>query len=304
MSSDTKYTPAEYIKYVEMDDSSYHLLVEGRDDEKAFDTLIGTLVSEPEQNTIALHSAETLACGDPENRGIVEGLCAQITEKTWASRFVGFVDREFRGFVHDPIPRDIIGGHYICGRLVWSRGHSIENYLFDPTILSQPLATFSPPGCRQAVRLFKSVFDPTIRLACAIGLAACDIDRLKRVRKTIEPRIVLVRESVVEADIASWKSLLLQRITEVEVESLLERIGHWQVQISQADFDVVRWLCDGHIGFRLIWAVYEKCLNMATLNLPPSRDVLRYNRCVDSWVDSAANKQSTYPAEVFALLGC
>jgi len=48
-----------------------------------------------------------------------------------AERSIGFVERELRYFDLEDCIHDLIGDHKAVNHLVWSRGHSIENYFFE-----------------------------------------------------------------------------------------------------------------------------------------------------------------------------
>ena len=78
------------------------------------------------------------------NRTKVERVCELIAAWPFQRRFIGFVDREFREFTFSEIVGDGLRSHRCKDRLVWSRGHSIENYLFDFRVIRESLCDFSP----------------------------------------------------------------------------------------------------------------------------------------------------------------
>jgi hypothetical protein len=130
MTDEGRFTPEEYLKYLEIDDLSRHILVEGRDDKRIFELLLRELCHTDEKSQILVDSAEAFVECHPENRETVEDICNKITGEAYSDRLVAFVDREFREFDF-PQLLDRVDGHKISGQLVWSRGHSIENYFFD-----------------------------------------------------------------------------------------------------------------------------------------------------------------------------
>lgn len=79
----------------------------------------------------------------PSKRERVEYVCAKALNTPEARKLVGFVDREFREFEQGDTLRDLLDGHQTVGRVVWSRGHSIENYNLDGYILRQSLRNHS-----------------------------------------------------------------------------------------------------------------------------------------------------------------
>jgi hypothetical protein len=304
MSSESKFTAREYVQFIEMDDTCRHLLVEGRDDQRLFEVLLHSLLEDGDRRLIEIDNAQSFIGVDPSNRGIVEHVCERIDCETFHERLVGFVDREFRGF-DDALLEDTIAGHKVSGRLVWSRGHSVENYVFDLSILWYPLVALSPNGFEESIGLFASVFESALRSACAIGLAARDTGKLTRVRSSINSGIVAVDDPRVVIDFEAWRNELESKLTEQEIETLFRNFHSWHDKLLDIDFDAVRWTCDGHIGFSFIWRVYEQCLALtANKNLLEVKRKVRFNICVNSWIRYVRSTRSGYPAEVLTLLGC
>jgi hypothetical protein len=132
-----QYTPAEFRNFLMMSHDK-HLLVEGIDDKIAFKLLFEELSG---KHDIKIDTAERLINFERPlgNREKVEEICRTVTGRSFADKLVGFVDREFREFEWDNDIRDNLGQHKVDGRLVWSRGHSIENYFFDFIILREAL---------------------------------------------------------------------------------------------------------------------------------------------------------------------
>jgi hypothetical protein len=304
MTSDTKYRLEEYLKYLEMDSATRHMLVEGSSDCRAFVTLFEYLPQGFDRDSISMDTAESLIELDGNNRQIVEIVCSMISNFEHARRFVGFSDREFRGFSLAPELQDDIQGHRVDKRLVWSRGHSIENYFLDPNILREPLMEACPDGFRIVSAGYNELFDSLICIACAIGLAARDINRLNRIRPTINASILTIAEQNLEIDFDTWRNDLSKRLLADKLENLINRYRHWSALVQDADISVVRWMCDGHIAHKLVWATYEKCLARENCRLAPApHEDLRFNMCAAAWARRAALNQCTYPAEILELLG-
>ena len=302
MTDEGKFTPEEYLKYLEMDDISRHILVEGRDDKRIFELLLRELCHTDEKSRILVDSAAAFVECHPENRETVEDICDKITGETYSDRLVAFVDREFREFDF-PKLLDHLNGHKVSGQLVWSRGHSIENYFFDFDTLCDPFIAFSPEGFDEALDIFKDVFDSAMRVACAISLAAREIGRLKRVRASINAQMLNVDGSETELNFDAWKMNLEGKLSPDEVERLFTRFEFWYNKVLEADHNIARWMCDGHIGFRFIWTVYDRCVQLSgqkgTLEAKPP---IRFNVCANSWVKHLLDNQCEYPAAVLDLL--
>jgi hypothetical protein len=296
------FTAEEYLKYLEADDTNRHILVEGRDDRRVFELLLRELCHE--EGPIIVDSAEAFVNCHPENCRIVEDICGKVVDEPYADRLAAFVDREFREFDRALELQDRINGHKVCGRLVWSRGHSVENYLFDFSTLCDPFIAFSPDKFDVSLDLFEDVFESAVQIACAIGLAAREMSRLGRVRKSINTSMLETGGSEVRINFDGWRASLTGKLTEEEIEELFNQFGLWYDRVLEANYSVVRWMCDGHTGFRLIWAVYDLCVQLSgqgsTLK---SKSRILFNVCVNSWVRLVWDSPREYPLAVFDLLG-
>lgn len=123
---------------------------------------------------ILVDSAEHLIKGNQSsdfsnNRQKVEAIAHSICQKNYASGFVGFVDRELYKFQWDCESnlelQDVLNSHEVVQRLVFSRGHSIENYVFDLSILCEALEYLSTTVyANSAIQLFKTVFSANLRI--------------------------------------------------------------------------------------------------------------------------------------------
>jgi hypothetical protein len=324
-----QYDPAGYRGYIQYSHEK-HLLVEGRDDKRVFALLLDEFFGQMVQGTgskrdnIKIDSAEHLVdFGIPiGNREKVEMICDSVSTLPYADRLVGFVDREFREFERDPSIDDRIGRHKVTGRLVWSRGHSIENYYFDFDTLRQPLRTFSVIDYfRDVFELFERIFEQTIRLACAASLAGDELQRLKPIKSSADRDIFDIAFSGSEVTLTiklnAWKACLLnkQRLSEGTADGILEHFRLWYDRVKEADFRIVRWMCHGHIGLAFIWAAYSRCVcevcqragrsnpETEARRILKAEESVRFNTCAEVWARRALGNQSEYPVEVLKLLG-
>jgi Protein of unknown function (DUF4435) len=182
------------------------LLVEGSQDKQAFQLLI----AEAEErgwrapNDLTIDSAESIlsrADNVPSNRERVERVFADFDTSSLTVRVVGFVDREYRDFDVSPLYDRHANSHHLIGRVVWSRGHSLENYFFEPDIMSRAIrAVAMTDSYNAAIRAFETAFDSLVRLACAAGLAALEQGRLQMLPATIDSDVIVITDQ--EADIA------------------------------------------------------------------------------------------------------
>lgn len=321
-----KYTPSDYRSLLSYSHQR-HLLVEGGDDKRAFSLFLDELferLAPPGIESVRIDSAQDLIEFDEAgNREKVEMVCESVSGRPYAKRIVGFVDREFREFDRHPHLADGVKGHRISGRLIWSRGHSIENYYFDFNTLRSPLREFSVTDrFRDALALLEAVFAQTIRLACAASLAGDEIGMLSLVKGSVGQDVFDVcnaGEASLTLGLGAWCSKLMGRLRSSEgiAERLIDRFQFWYARVEAADFHVVRWMCHGHIGLAFIWAVYSRCVlevckqrgysehdsEAEARRVLKAEESVRFNACAARWVERSLGDHCSYPMQVFELLG-
>lgn len=294
-----------------------HLLVEGRDDKRLFTLLLDEFFGR--EHGVDVDSVEDYIEKElPNNRDQVEDLCHSIGNMPFADKLVGFSDREFRGFETDGTLTDTINCHRVEGRLVWSRGHSIENYFFAFPILYEPMRDSTEIDyLYQALDLFENVLESAIRVACAIGITGHELQKLDPLRGSIDKKWLAIESSHVTVNIDDWKEHLIRQIhlTGEQAEYVLERFLFWYQKTQVSDVHTIRWMCDGHIGLKFLWIVYARCVAVisrqigrespekAAQNALKSPETNRFNTCASWWIRRAKEKQSEYPEDVFQLLG-
>jgi len=251
------------------------------------------------------------------NREKVEEICKTVVERSahldrtggrgYAHKMVGFVDREFRGYDLGKTIHDHLGKHNILDRLVWSRGHSIENYLFDKRVFSEPLRIYAAEHFEDARKLFSSVWDSALRLACAGSLAALDTGRVKAIENSMDWKMLKLNGPELALDVKAWLNRLNQKLSKPVANRVVERFQSWHEKVQDTDIDTVRWLCHGHTGFAWLWNTFACCVYEVSQDANSARDVLkdkdhRFVACVVAWAKGVRTEQYEYPAEVLKLL--
>jgi hypothetical protein len=317
------YTPSGYRNLIRMSNDR-RLLVEGKEDKNLFQLLLDELYINQKLDSAKIKipkidSAEQLVSVDNAtgNRQKVEILCKSLADKNYKYKLVGFVDREFREFNISDTIHDNLNIHKVEGQLVWSRGHSIENYFFDFSILREPLRDLSATEWfKEALTLFEKLIFSTLRLACCISLIGNEIGKLNVLKNSINWKIITITSSNLELLVDDWAEYLInQRLNDKEVEKIITLYKYWQPIIENADFQVVRWICHGHIGVAVVWAVYSRCVYYICSKLgrnKPESEVAkvqgikegnRTHACASWWARKAMGNQCDYPIEVLKLLG-
>jgi hypothetical protein len=303
-----------------------HILVEGKDDKRVFLLFLDELLertSSPIVDNVQVDSAQSLIeFENAGNREKVEIVCENIVGKSYSEKIIGFVDREFREFNCNPQLSDNLEEHRVIDRLVWSRGHSIENYCFDFDTLRVPLRDFSLTDkfC-DALNLFESVFEETIGLACAASLAGDEVGMLSLVKSSADQHtfdIDFDGEPRLKMKTDCWERNLVGRCrTTPEIaEQLIDRFQYWSERVNETEFSVVRWMCHGHIGLSFIWAVYSHCViktcqkngyeerkaRAEARRVLKAEESVRFNACAARWVERSLGNQCIYPIQVFDLI--
>ncbi|MEI6305179.1 MAG: DUF4435 domain-containing protein, partial [Candidatus Taylorbacteria bacterium] len=261
MSENPSFTAAGFRGWIDMSDDMF-LLVEGDDDKRLFKRMVRELLSD-KQRPIHIYSAQDFIDTPLIGQGCrekVETISQIIEQYPYASRYVGFVDREFRDFEIGDKLKDNLNKHQVSGRLIWSRGHSIENYYLDFSTLLSPLRVFSTTQYfDQALDLFERYFESIIRLACAASLVGKECDnRLNLVKSSIGWELMRIHQNQIVVDLDLWKEHLIkkQKLQVSDATHLVECFQKWTQVVENADFEDVRWLCHGHIGLAYVWASY------------------------------------------------
>lgn len=249
------------------------LLVEGQEDVKFFECLRVALSLNPED--VMIQDADFLTPGGDENRRknveyVAEKLSAEYPHI--ASDFIGFADREFDNFEYNALPlSDLVNDQIQIDRLIYSRGHSIENYVFNYGLLKDALE-FSYPvasGYRTtALGRMESQFTDVIRLACAMSLSALKVEVISRVSDALHHirawdnnrRIVYYNASLhsVELDEDEFRQRLMQEdVPGEKIRDFLDEYRHYVAALeSSPNSGTERWLCHGHIGMHLLRISY------------------------------------------------
>ncbi|MCE2458975.1 MAG: DUF4435 domain-containing protein, partial [Dehalococcoidia bacterium] len=242
-----------------------HILLEGSQDKDFFTRMCETIWKVPKRH-VNIATAEQLNSDGSilGNRDKVEIVCDLVLQHSFQSRFIGFVDREFRGFALHESVGDDLRTHWCCGRLVWSRGHSIENYLFEFDVVRRALLDCSTNGevAGIALEVLEEQFPQVIRIACALGLTGKEYNELGVVRRTVHWSTMRLIDGKFSWDIDVWDKALNDHanLPDKTRASLVNGFRRWFDIAEVSPLDDVRWGCDGHIGLNLIWAAYTTAI--------------------------------------------
>jgi hypothetical protein len=293
------------------------LLVEGAYDKRAFLRLFheGRQVGlfDPEAFAVIIDTAEAMIKAEEDavgNREKVEAICSGMSEHDEFSHFVGFVDREFREFDDAKIV-DLVQRHRVEGRLVWSPGHSIENYYFDPQSLAELVqAAAFTQSFLAAFTLYSQIFVDLMRTLCAASLAGRDNQVPGLIAGTFGSGAINISTGTVSINSPIWKTRLLSKTKgNIQLaESIITSYLAWRERLADAQPTVLRWQCHGHVGFAATWIAYSRCVYEAGGDADEANCVLtvgeaaRQSISADIWARKAVLEEAEYPREIFELL--
>ncbi len=325
-----KYKLAEYRVYLMnsiISGKNRHILVEGKDDKYLIKRLCHDFLSNNSQinfDKILVDSAEDLTEDNQltssfGNRDKVEFIASSIIDKPYANGFVGFIDRELDGFEWDYESsedlQDFISSHQVLSRLILSRGHSIENYIFEFSILSEVLKIVSTTiYTNQAIELFKENFEAVLRIACSLGLAATKAQILSKTKSSIDWKLIeIISPTEINFKLDDWITKLSSRgIEQEQIENLKLHYTIYTEQISRTSISLVRWICHGHIGYSFLTALYERCIFEVCPNQQePNKELSRITWAtkelfyifINCWIGKISENKYEYPTAIFELLG-
>lgn len=293
------------------------LLVEGMSDKLTFQTLIDEAGQRNHElkRDIDIDTAEMIESPADEilgNREKIEEVCRGLVGDKAVQQFVAFVDREFREFSEGETIVDMISGHRIDGHVVWSKGHSLENYYFDFVTLRQAFRTVSETGkFTQALDKFERIFGSALLCSCAVGLAGRDVGNIEIARTSINWETISITSNSVSVDQVRWaESLRRKRYDRESIEHLIRCYIEWVHRLSSVDLNTVRWLCHGHVGLSVLWAIYGHCVfevsgddRHEVQKILKEKAGLRAKVCVEAWVQKALDGNTDFPQPVMEALG-
>lgn len=313
--SGISYDAASYRNLLRMT-SHKHLLVEGSDDVRFFKILFDDIFS-GKTVPVRIDSADTLIKFGSvlSNREKVEELCHSVAGLPIEKKLVGFVDREFRGFEFQPLLQDLLGSHKVDGRLIWSRGHSVENYFFDFGILRSPMRDLGVSlNFDRALSLYETVFESAVRLACTASLTGVELERISHIRGSLDWTLFDLAPPDVSINLRKWEAKLAKESNQSFAQQVITSFQKWHALVRTAEFDVVRWLCHGHIGFKSVWEVYSRCVYEvcstgshkqshaeAQKSLTASENH-RFSSCTSILCQKRKTPEHVFPNEILTLL--
>lgn len=323
----SQYTIEEYQVLLMMEEEK-RILVEGSSDKHLFELLIDEIKvhkkSEISQQRVSfivessdlIDAKEIFNKGEKRkisNREKVEKICKILEQDPNSHKLIGFVDREFREFEYSSEVLDKIQCHCCKERILWTRGHSIENYFFEHLVLREIIKLkIAENWFGKVVSLFDKYFNACILIACAIGITAKNNSQINKVQQSIHWQMFEIEEKKLKFNTDIWAIHLIERqsLNLDKVEKLKSDFADWIAKLKDADYTVLRWLCHGHIGHKCTFSFFYFCISQIcpSESKPEKyannfRDKEYFNACALFWVKRALDGQCEHPFDSFRQLG-
>jgi hypothetical protein len=300
-----------------------HVLVEGKTDKITIGKLLlyyfekkGEKLSD---KTIVVDSAERIQ--EPNilsNREKIVEVFKRVSSTADEDKIVGFVDREFHDFSWTNGIEDHLNGHRVSGRLIWSRGHSIENYFFDPIILRESIFSLSTIDHSDALSAFENSLDDALRVACAITLSSIELGSstslrnvFERIGRSIYTDTIVLFPNKIEIN----KAIIEPKLTQLLGDNIIARnflvdLDNKIIATRAAPaLDTIRWLCHGHIGMKVISSLYSVCVAQFCSGVTDDqKDILNTSHdlklaiVASFWAKYALSSNVIYPSELFSYI--
>ncbi len=332
MSDEWGYNIEEYQLITGEISNRKRLIVEGKTDKRFFKVLLDEFLrtsnnySKIDIEDIDIDDIETFLTnnndlksyisGAVRNRKKIEYVHENVKNSPRYDNLIFFLDREFDNFIisYTQEIKDEINEHKVDGALILSRGHSIENYLFEFNIIRQPLIAFSETELfSNAIRIFEKNFDLIICLASAVSIALKECEKIQALETIIDWELIDVKPSNISLRIDDWKKRICERkqLAIYQAEEIIITYEKWYAKIKNENVDVsiLRWLCHGHIGIHIIVEVYYSCLIYCDCDKKIKHKIRRskkediYESFANWWADKAVRNECLYPTEVLEKLG-
>lgn len=301
--------------------SNKHLLVEGQSDKTAITKLIMQYKEREgvSASNIVIDTAESIKEeGISYNSAKIREVFERVKDIADKEKLFGFVDREFDGFRWEREIHDELRCHKCDGNLISSRGHSIENYFFDFSVLRECVNTLSAFDHSIALNLLEGYIEDALRVACSITLTTLEIGakhRLDniygRIINTFSENLLLLEDTQVKIDKEIWTPLLRARLNDPQImQEFLELYSSWLEKTRNEDIQVIQWLCHGHVGMYFLVHIYNACLTKADILInKDQKDLLnpdhnmKFAAIATSWARMAiTTNHLDYPQELLDRL--
>ncbi len=251
--SSCAYTIDSYITSLTMS-SKKRLLVEGRHDRSHLYQLIYKVNP---ASKVKIDTAQDIKASDKamskNNRLKIETIHSRVKRKDNISFLC---DREFREFTFNDQIEDLLNSHYCDDSLYWTLGHSLENYFFNASIISDAFQFLSPSEYKyKAIKLFSELVSSSFAVLAAISLAAKNIDKAGLPAALIDWKDIVINDGTI-----SLARRDTYDIDPVCVNDFFTAFDAVLPSVTSSDIRVCSRVVRGHTGILLLQKLFAACL--------------------------------------------
>ena len=309
-----KYVIAEFLRMVKIS-RDFYILVEGEYDKRAIDRLAFHLYGKCSADlSIAIWLSEQL---EVDTRSSRKELIIQACNEAaimCQGRVAGLVDRDTHGFdVSEVTDNSPYHEEETEKGILWTRGHSLENYFFTDNIIGNVLTEFTTSGNHNILsRAFKDNMKQIFVIASAIYLFGVYLNEeysieYRKVKAIIENDVFIKEASGEKNALKLNTSRLVEKLLERYIElipnrtELEHKLANILEKVSNKEVSVLRWFCHGHIALRTLLFAY-KVLAGSNFNNQNEKQIT-YS-CIEKWGEAARTQGlEEYPAVLFEFAG-
>jgi hypothetical protein len=169
----------------------------------------------------------------------------------------------------------------------------------------------------EALAIFEACFESALKLASVVSLLGYERNELSRIQASINWELIEINNTKVDLCLENWRANLLrnQGFSRESIQEIIEGYRNWWEIVENTPNTVIRWICHGHVGLKLLWDIYARCIfdvcndldmrdrKTEASNALNSKDVIRFNVCVGSWGRRVMEGSLNYPTEIVDLFG-
>lgn len=263
-----KFDISTYSMYIKMSNQK-HILVEGKYDKVFLSILIDELISKNKFkdsriiDTLEIDTAEIIENKTTvlSNREKVELAASKLKQEI--NKFSGFCDREFRKYHFSDKIVDLKKTYKIKNNLLWTRGHSIENYFFDLNILRNSFRAITKcHNFNKAFEIFEHNFFFLLDLISSISIAFTSRPEfIKHTIALIDYDIFSITTKGIAINKLSFVNRLTKKnISKKAAEEFYQDIQDNLLVANNSNSKVLRWFIHSHLTIRMFRTFFAKCL--------------------------------------------
>lgn len=298
-----RYDLPEYIAMAKMS-SKVRILVEGKDDRNFILGLVKRLTP---TTKLSIDTAVDIGgnCKNTaaNNRAKIEKIHEHCKTKGTHPRLFFLCDREFRKFEIEKSVLDLINGHETDSNLVWTEGHSLENYFLSPNMLLDGFKYLCGSGNKtKSMELLEKIFPDAIIQIAALTLAAKELQCASYPAKIVRWDNISIENGKLNL------GLHLTPTKDLFLETYISAFERFQPVARNTPLSICTRLCRGHTAVIALQRIFSACIYFSSKS--EDDELARYDANLfnniaeaniatalsEAWISGAVAGTASYPA--------